>query len=101
MLILSTFSVPVALPDVTLMAGAYEFEVADGDSGDVVQVRNSETRQLAFLGFTHRVERPGAGTGRNVNLGEARPGQAPRSSPGSRLANEERKGYEFAYSGTG
>lgn len=91
-----SFSGPVALPGVTLIPGTYEFEVANRDSGDVVRVRNRQTSHVAFMGFTHRVDRPaGERTGPTVVLGEAGPGAAPPVLVWFPIG--ERTGYEFVY----
>ena len=70
-----TFSAPVALPGVTLKAGAYSFEIAD-EAGQVVLVRDRTSHKPMFLGITNRVERPRAHSAGSVVLGEARRGEA-------------------------
>jgi hypothetical protein len=73
-----TFNRAVALPGVTLAAGSYVFEiVSDVGHLDVVRVRNGVTNRSEFMGFTHRVPRPGRLRGLSaVTLGEA-----PRNAP--------------------
>ena len=74
-----TFSQPVSLPGVSLAAGTYVFEVANPDSGrDVVRVRAKEDyRQVYFVGFTHRIDRPkNLRADRPILLGEPGAGMA-------------------------
>jgi hypothetical protein len=73
-----SFNRTVALPGVTLAPGTYVFEIVDGAGYlDVVRVRNGATRKPEFMGFTHRVPRPGKLKGLSaVTLGEA-----PRNTP--------------------
>src|SRR5215813_13716372 len=52
------FNAPVALPGVTLSPGTYSFELADSSNPSLVIVRDRNTRQPKFLGFTYRVPRP-------------------------------------------
>ena len=93
-----TFSSPVGLPGVTLVAGEYSFEVAHVDSGDVVRVRYRKTNRVTYTGFTHRIERPRSlAMDKSVLLGEARPGE-----PAPIVAwfpIDARSGYEFVYAG--
>ncbi|HEY6508694.1 MAG TPA: hypothetical protein VIY56_11825 [Vicinamibacterales bacterium] len=72
-----SFNRPVALPGVTLTAGAYVFEVVDAGSLEVVRVSKQATGTPQFMGFTHRVGRPDRLRGRlsAVTIGEARPGE--------------------------
>jgi hypothetical protein len=74
-----TFSGPVSLPGVTLPAATYSFEVVDyRTSGNVVRVRDHDTRQSIFLGITHRVDRPGgAKKDASVVFGESLRGVPP------------------------
>ena len=91
-----TFSHPVGLPGVTLVAGEYSFEVAHVDSGDVVRVRYRKTNRVSYLGFTHRVERPrNLAMDKSVLFGEARAGQAMPILAWFPI--DARTGYEFVY----
>src|SRR5262245_4300732 len=75
-----TFSKPVSLPNVTLAAGTYVFELADPDSSRrIVRVRGKEDyRHVYFSGFTYRIARPaGLSADRLVLLGESAAGAAP------------------------
>jgi hypothetical protein len=75
-----TFSKPVSLPDVTLAAGTYVFELADPDSSrSIVRVRGKEDyRHVYFSAFTYRIARPaGLSVDRPVLLGESAAGAAP------------------------
>jgi hypothetical protein len=92
-----TFSGPVGLPGVTLVAGEYAFEVAHVDSGDVVRVRYRKTNRVSYMGFTHRIERPRSlAMDKSVILGEARAGEAAPILAWFPL--DARTGYEFVYS---
>jgi hypothetical protein len=91
-----TFRIPVALPGVTLHPGAYTFELANPDSGDIVRVRNRVTNHVEFLGFTRRVDLPRDGrVKRPVVLGEARPGEAAPILAWYPL--DATRGYQFIY----
>jgi len=74
-----TFSGPVRLPGVTLQAGTYVFEVADGmNIRDVILVRNKATSRACFFGLTRRVDRPaGLRRDQSVTLGETQKGVPP------------------------
>ena len=92
-----TFSGPIGLPGVTLVAGQYAFEVAHVDSGDVVRVRYRKTDRVSYMGFTHRLERPRSlAMDKSVLLGEARPGEAAPILAWFPI--DARTGYEFVYS---
>jgi hypothetical protein len=92
-----TFSVPVALPGVTLAAGTYVFEQLDNTSPDVVVVRNTRGDRVLYLGFTGRVARPsGMSPKTHVTLGEARRGAPPRVM--AWYPAQAARGYEFLYS---
>lgn len=73
-----SFNRTVALPGVTLAPGSYVFEIVDEAGGlDIVRVRNGRNNRPEFMGFTHRVPRPGRLSGLSaVTLGEA-----PRDTP--------------------
>jgi hypothetical protein len=73
-----TFNRPVALPGVTLAAGVYRFEVADGDStGNVVRVSDASGR-IHYTGFTIRVPRPhDLKPGETITFGEGVDGAPP------------------------
>jgi hypothetical protein len=92
-----SFNRSVALPGVTLAPGTYSFEIVDNAGYlDVVRVRNSETKNPLFTGFTNKVPRPDRLRGKSaVTLGEApRNGPAPVKVwyPGDRS-----DGREFIY----
>ncbi|MBI4263601.1 MAG: hypothetical protein HY657_04445 [Acidobacteria bacterium] len=91
-----TFSGPVALPGVTLRAGAYTFELADSNRRDIVQVRTRDRSRVLWMGFTRLVRRPaGLRADRPATLGEA-----PRGTPPPITAwypFGEPTGYEFIY----
>lgn len=70
-----TFSAPVALPGVTLKPGAYSFEIANPDGGQVVLVRERMSHNPVFLGFTNRIERSRVRGAASLVLGEARRGE--------------------------
>jgi len=90
-----TFSGAVALPNGTIEAGTYTFEVLTSDSGaNVVSVR-SKTREC-FLGFTNLIERPkGMRSDRMVALGESARGVAPPIL--AWYPTGDGRGYEFIY----
>lgn len=91
-----TFSGPVGLPGVTLVAGEYSFEVAHVDSGDVVRVRYRKTNRVTYTGFTNRIERPRSlAMDKSVLLGEARAGEAAPILAWFPI--DDRTGYEFVY----
>jgi hypothetical protein len=92
-----TFSGPVSLPGVALGSGTYSFEVANPDtSSDIVLIRNKATRQVCFLGFTHRVDRPAdMRSDRSIVLGEAPAGVAPPIMQWYPIG--ESTGHEFLY----
>jgi len=73
-----TFSVPVALPGVTLQPGTYAFELATPNTaGNVVLVRDRARTKALFSGFTYRSPRPANwNEKRQIVLGEAGPGEA-------------------------
>jgi hypothetical protein len=64
-----SFSVPVALPGVTLGSGTYIFERADPNLPDVVRVLSRDRSRIYYTGFTLPVTRPEAGA--LVSLQEA------------------------------
>jgi hypothetical protein len=74
-----TFSGPVALPGVTLGAGAYIFELADSNvSRDIVRVRSRDRSRVYWMGFTRLTQRPaGLRADRLVTLGEVQRGTPP------------------------
>jgi hypothetical protein len=53
-----SFTRPVALPGVTLPAGAYSFDVVSPTALDVVVVRSANRGKVFYMGFTHTIERP-------------------------------------------
>ena len=73
-----TFSGPVALPGLSLMAGTYTFELADPDGNDdAVVVMNGDRNHVYYLGMTKRVRRPASlASDQAVTFG-----QAPRGTP--------------------
>ena len=89
-----TFPVPVALPDVTLVAGEYTFQVNHVDAGNVVNVRHRQSNRLVFQGFTVAVERPRNLT-KSVVFGEAVEGQA--TPIGAWYPLGESRGSRFVY----
>jgi hypothetical protein len=91
-----SFSAPFALPGVTLAAGDYSFEVSHVDSGDVVRVRYRSTNNVAFTGFTQRVQRPrDLPRDRHVVFGEAAAGAA--APIRAWFPIDQTNGYEFVY----
>ena len=92
-----TFSGPVALPGVTLGTGTYMFEVVNSaSSGDVIRVSSKDRSRRYFVGFTHRIQRPGGlGDGHYVTLGETTEGRAPRVLNWFPIG--ESIGHEFMY----
>ncbi len=89
------FSKPVALPGVTLAAGEYTFEAAEGNP-DVVRVRHRATGDARFLGFTRSVARPaGMPDGRLVTFGEAKAGSPPPVAAWYESGSTQ--GHQFIY----
>ena len=90
-----TFSGAVALPNGTIGAGTYTFEVANPVSGgDIVSVRTKD--RVCYLGFTKRIERPrGMRDDQLVSLGESRIGVAPPVL--AWYPTSETRGYEFIF----
>lgn len=90
-----TFSGAVALPNGTIGAGTYTFEVANPESGgDIVSVRTKG--RVCYLGFTKRIERPfGMRDDQFVSLGESRVGVAPPVL--AWYPTSDTRGYEFMY----
>ena len=74
-----TFNRAVRLPDVTLNAGTYIFELADPlDAPGVVRVVSRDRRHAYFMGFTNATERPrGLRLDGSVLFGESAAGVAP------------------------
>lgn len=91
-----TFSGPVALPGVTLLAGTYIFELADSSQRNIVQVRSRDRSRGYWMGFTRLTRRPaGLGADRLATLGEAPTGTRPPVTAWYPLY--ESTGYEFIY----
>jgi hypothetical protein len=92
-----TFSRPVSLPGVSLGAGAYVFEEGPGGvSRDIVLVRNRETGQPMFLGFTREVRRPqGMPMNVSVEFGEVAAGTPTPIMRWYPVGSEN--GHEFLY----
>lgn len=91
-----TFSGPVALPGVTLGAGAYTFELADSSSRDIVLVRSRDRSRVYWMGFTWLTRRPaGLRDDRLVTLGEALTGTPPPITAWYPFG--ESTGYQFIY----
>ena len=90
-----TFSGAVALPNGTIGAGTYTFEVVNPESGsNIVSVRTKG--RVCFLGFTNRIERPRAMPDDHlVSLGESRIGVAPPVL--AWYPPSDTRGYEFIY----
>ena len=73
-----TFSGPVRLPGVTLVAGTYVFERVEATNPNVIAVRSGDRARVYFMGNTIPAERPaGLARGRLVTLGEAPRGTVP------------------------
>lgn len=89
-----TFRTPVALPGVELKPGTYVFEVANPDSATVVRIRDRESRRVAFMGFTYRIDKP-VGLGSHVLLGESVKGAARPVLAWYPLDGDQ--GYQFIY----
>jgi hypothetical protein len=92
---LLTFSGAVALPNGSIGAGTYTFEVVNpGSSGNLVSVRTKN--RVCYLGFTRRIERPrDLRADRFVSLGESRIGVAPPIL--AWYPTGDAHGYEFIY----
>jgi hypothetical protein len=90
-----TFSGAVALPNGTIGAGTYTFEVANPESGgNIVSVRTKG--RVCYLGFTNRIERPrGMRDDQFVSLGESRIGVAPPVL--AWYPTSDTRGYEFIF----
>jgi hypothetical protein len=73
-----TFSHPVSLPNVTLAAGTYRFEMPANDLS-VVRVSSRDGSTVFFTGFTRITSRPrDVKWDQHVTLGEASRDEAPR-----------------------
>ena len=92
-----TFSRPVALPGVTLSAGAYSFEVLEPGVGvDIVRVWNRERSRVFYTGITRSVDRPRRmDPSRVVDLGESVAGGAPPIRVWYPIGQSS--GHEFLY----
>jgi hypothetical protein len=91
-----TFSGAVALPNGTIGAGTYTFEVVNLETGggDVVSVRTKD--RVCYLGFTRRIERPrGMRDDQLVSLGESRIGVPPPVL--AWYPTSDTRGYEFIF----
>ncbi len=92
-----TFSQPVQLPDVSLRAGTYIFELADPtEAWDVVRVSSRNRKTVYFASSTKLVDRPaGMRPDQRVSFAEA-----PRNSPRPIMVwypSHELKGRQFVY----
>jgi hypothetical protein len=90
-----TFNAPIALPGVTLPAGTYTFRTPSDSDKNIVQVLNRAGNKSYYMGITHPVLRPRAGTEMSVILGEAPAGQARPIQAWFPLG--ERDGHSFIY----
>jgi len=91
-----TFSGPVALPGVALVAGTYIFERADMDTR-LVRVFSHDRSRVFYTGFTQAVRRPaGMRADRSVTLGEAPAGAPPRITASYPVGGST--GHQFIYS---
>jgi hypothetical protein len=91
-----TFSVPVALPGVTLHSGTYIFEVPDPDvAPDIVRVTSRDRRIVFLTAFTRSVDRPASVPPTQfVSLREATPNQP---IPVAVWWSDARTGRQFVY----
>jgi hypothetical protein len=90
-----TFNGPVALPGVTLPAGAYTFRTPGGIDKNVVQVLNRAETKSYYMGITRPVLRPRDGTDLLVTVGEAPARQAPPIQ--AWFPRGVREGHAFIY----
>lgn len=95
---LLTFSGPVRLPGVTLVAGSYIFERVEPTNADIIVVRSGDRTRNYYMGWTNRVEKPAnLAPDRLVTLGEARPGTVPPVM--AWYPQGEVRGHAFIYPG--
>jgi hypothetical protein len=75
-----TFNRAVELPNQSLEAGTYIFELAAPmSSSNVVRVLSRDRRKVYYMGFTNRIDRPASMNSEpGVSLGEAAIGVPPR-----------------------
>jgi len=92
-----TLSQPAALPGQVLPPGVYVFELANPETAsDVIRVRNRNTGQALYSGFTRRVDRPRAlPADTALTFGEAPVGQPAAVHAWFPLGL--RDGHEFIY----
>jgi hypothetical protein len=91
------FNRSVALPGVTLSAGAYRFEVLDPGVGvDIVRVWNADHTRVFYTGITRAVDRPRhMDPTRILELGESVAGEAPPILAWYPIGSPS--GHEFIY----
>ena len=93
-----TFSGPVRLPGVTLIAGTYLFERADSTARNIIVVRNPDRTRMFFMALTRPAERPaGLRPGTLVTLGETGRGAVPPVE--AWFPEGESRGHAFIYPG--
>ena len=91
-----TFSGPVRLPGVTLIAGSYLFERVDPTVRNVIVVRSPDRTRVFFMALTLPAERPsGLRPGAVVTLGEAGRGAVPPIE--AWYPQGESQGHAFIY----
>ena len=91
-----TFSGPVRLPGVTLIAGTYMFERVEMTNPDVIVVRNADRTKVFYMGGTRRADRPaGLAPGRFVTMTEGPRGTVPAIE--AWYPEGERYGHAFVY----
>ena len=92
-----TFSGPVRLPGVTLIAGTYLFERVEPTNRDVIVVRSGDRMKTYFMGATRRAERPrDLASDRLVTFSEPARGQLPAIT--AWYPEGEAMGHAFVYS---
>jgi len=92
-----TFSGPVRLPGVVLLAGTYTFELAEPEANlDLVRVSSRNGRQVYFTGFTKLIDRPlNLPLNELVVFGEGAANAAPPIT--AWLSPDRNTGHQFIY----
>ena len=92
-----TFSGSVALPGMTLPAGAYTFELAEPSTNlAIVRVMSRERSKVYYTGFTSPILRPSnLAADRMLTFGEAPAGSPPPIA--SWYPSGESMGHQFIY----
>ncbi len=93
-----TFSGPVRLPGVTLIAGTYLFERVEVTNPDVIAVRSGDRMKVYYMGYTRRTDRPaGLAPGRFVTIAEGPRDTVPAIE--AWYPEGDRYGHAFVYPG--